>query len=153
MFKNRRMQTSFISSNSELQRYFDQPILDIEDNDFNLLAWWKTQEPRCPMLSTMDRDILIVLVLIVTSKVAFSLGVRVNSETRNSLNPKTDEVLICLKDWSLVDNRRQEEERVTELEPKIKNLSLSRSHGLRIVHLMKNNIYHFLLSHKINNLF
>ena len=34
MFKNRRMQTKFIFFNSELQRYFDQPILDIEDNNF-----------------------------------------------------------------------------------------------------------------------
>ena len=45
----------------------------------------------------------------------------------DSLNSETAETLIYLKDWSLADNRRQEEERVTELETEIKNLSLSRS--------------------------
>ena len=98
MFKNRRMQTSFISSNSELQRYFDQPILDIEDNDFNLLAQWKTQEPRYPLLFAMASDILTVPVSTVTSEAIFSLGGRVISETRSSLNSKTAEALICLKD-------------------------------------------------------
>ncbi|GFY85409.1 hypothetical protein Acr_04g0001470 [Actinidia rufa] len=121
------MQTSFISSNSELQRYFDQPILDIEDNDFNLLAWWKTQEPRCLVLSAMARDILTVPVSTVASEAAFSLGGRVISETRSSLNPETVEALICLKGWSLADSRRQEEECVTELEAEMKNLSISRA--------------------------
>ena len=75
----------------------------------------------------MAHDILIVPVLTVASEAAFSLGGRVISETRSSLNSETAEALICLKDWSLADNRRQEEERVTELEAEMKNLLLSRS--------------------------
>ena len=75
----------------------------------------------------MARDILIVLVLTIASEPAFSLGGRVISETRSSLNSKTAKTLICLKDWSLADNRRQEEECVTELETEMKNLSLLRS--------------------------
>ena len=75
----------------------------------------------------MAHDILIVPVLTVASEAAFSLGGRVISETRSSLNSKTAEALICLKDWSLTDNKRQEEWRVTKLEAGMKNLSLSKS--------------------------
>ena len=46
----------------------------------------------------MARDILIVLVLTIASEPAFSLGGRVISETRSSLNSKTAEAIICLKD-------------------------------------------------------
>ena len=63
----------------------------------------------------------------VASEVAFSLDIRGISETQSNLNSETVEILICLEDWSLTDNRRQEEERVTELEAEMKNLSLSRS--------------------------
>ena len=98
MFKNRRIQTSFISSNSKLQHYLDHPILDIEDNNFNLLAWLKTQELRCPVLSAIARNILIVPVSTIASEITFSLVGHVISETRNSLNSETVKALICLKD-------------------------------------------------------
>ena len=75
----------------------------------------------------MARDILTVPISTVASEASFSLGGCVIFETRSSLNRETAEALICLKDWSLADNRRQEEKRVIELEAEMKNLSLSRS--------------------------
>ena len=69
----------------------------------------------------MARDILIVSVSTVASEAAFSLGGHVIFKTRSSLNSETVEALICLKYWSLTDNRQQEEECVTELETEMKN--------------------------------
>lgn len=51
------------------------------------------------------------------SEAAFSAGGRVVSEKRACLSPNTIEALVCLKDWSLTNNREQEaaaEEAVAE---------------------------------------
>ena len=44
------------------------------DNDFNILAWWKSYEGRFSILSTMARDILTYPVSTVASESAFSTG-------------------------------------------------------------------------------
>ena len=44
------------------------------DDDFNILAWWKSYEERFSVLSTMARDILAYHVSTVASESAFSIG-------------------------------------------------------------------------------
>ena len=56
---------------SELQQYLNSMTVD-PDDDFNILAWWKSYEGRFPVLSTMARDILTYHVSTVASESAFS---------------------------------------------------------------------------------
>lgn len=59
----------------------------------------------------MARDRATIPVSIIASKAAFSVGGRVISEKRSSLNPNTMEALICLKAWQLAEMRMQQAER------------------------------------------
>ena len=36
---------------SELNRYFNEDVENDDDDDFNILAWWKNNSPRFPILS------------------------------------------------------------------------------------------------------
>ena len=47
----------------------------------------------------MARDILSILVLIVASEFAFSVGGKVLDQYRSSLKPDIVETIICSKDW------------------------------------------------------
>jgi len=56
---------------------------------FDILAYWKGCESRCPILVAIAKDIYAIPVLTVASKSAFSIGGRFISPYRNSLHPKT----------------------------------------------------------------
>ena len=134
ILKSRRLQNATSSSTpspgfSELQRYLDHPPIDVDEEnetDFNLLGWWKQQEPRYSVLSVMARDILSVPVSTVASESAFSTSGRIISPSRASLNPESLELLICKKDWELADKRQQEHARMAELEEQMQELELSK---------------------------
>ena len=59
-------------------------ILDLisfeDDEDFDILIWWKSQQHRYPVLSIITRDVLIVPVSTVALEAAFSVGRRVVSD-------------------------------------------------------------------------
>ncbi|KAF7153091.1 hypothetical protein RHSIM_Rhsim01G0169700 [Rhododendron simsii] len=79
LLKIRRMShTSSISGvESELTRYLNLPALETDnDEPFDLLSWWRSQESRNPILTVMARDILMVSVSTVASEAAFSAGGR-----------------------------------------------------------------------------
>ena len=57
------------------------------------------------MLSIIARDVLTVPVSTVASEVAFSAGGRVVNKKRCNLSPEAIEVVVCLKDWNLVNKR------------------------------------------------
>ena len=61
------------TSVSELQQYLNAMTVE-PDDDFNILAWWKSHEGRFPVLSTMARDILTYPVSTVASESTFSTG-------------------------------------------------------------------------------
>ncbi|KAF7142544.1 hypothetical protein RHSIM_Rhsim05G0024900 [Rhododendron simsii] len=67
--------------------------------DFDVLAWWKINEVKYPVLSIMARDLLTPPVSTVASESAFSAGKRVLDERRSRLAPYILDCLICLKDW------------------------------------------------------
>ncbi|XP_057770523.1 zinc finger BED domain-containing protein DAYSLEEPER-like [Salvia miltiorrhiza] len=67
--------------------------------NFDLLTWWKVNEPRLPILAKLARDVLSVPVSTVASESAFSTGGRVLDPFRSSLNPTMVESLICAQDW------------------------------------------------------
>ena len=101
---------------SYLQMYYDLPTIEVDDdNQFSVLAWWKSNASLYPVLSLLARDLLTMPASTVASESCFSAGGRVVSERRASLSPNTIEALICLKDWSLAKERMQEAYRETQL--------------------------------------
>ncbi|KAM3374597.1 hypothetical protein P3S68_013311 [Capsicum galapagoense] len=91
--------SSISSSNkSELGKYLAKEI-ESDLDQFDILGWWKVNEPRFPILAEMARDVLAIPISSVASECAFSTGGRVIDPFRSSLTPKLVQSLICLQDW------------------------------------------------------
>jgi hypothetical protein len=86
-------------SKSELLAYLDEPALTDQLEDFDVLAWWKQNSSRYPILSKVAKDILTVPVSTVSSESAFSTGGRVLDNFRSSLRPNVVEALVCTASW------------------------------------------------------
>ncbi|MQM08913.1 hypothetical protein Taro_041770 [Colocasia esculenta] len=74
----------------DLELYFELPVLTNYNANFDVLAWWKEEEGKFPILAKIARDIL---------RSAFSTGGRILDSYRSSLKPSTVERLICCQDW------------------------------------------------------
>ena len=66
---------------------------------FDILAYWKECESRCPILAAIAKDIYAIPVSTAASESAFSTGGRFTNPYRNRLHPKTLEALMCARDW------------------------------------------------------
>jgi len=66
---------------------------------FDILAYWKGCELRCPILSRNAGDICAIPVSTVASEFAFSASGRFVSLHCNRLHLKTLEALMCARDW------------------------------------------------------
>ena len=97
-FRSHLRQRDTIEAKNELERYLNEACVD-EDDNYDVLAWWKLNESRFLVLSKMARDLLAVPVSTVASESAFSTGGRVLDVFRSSLSPKTTEALICTQNW------------------------------------------------------
>ncbi|KAK1615842.1 hypothetical protein QYE76_021359 [Lolium multiflorum] len=75
------------SSKSELEKYLAEDCEDIESTNFDILAWWKTNSSRFPVLAWLARDVLAIPISTVASESAFSTGGRVLDDFRTSLTP------------------------------------------------------------------
>ncbi|KAF7148618.1 hypothetical protein RHSIM_Rhsim03G0138800 [Rhododendron simsii] len=92
--------SSTVTSRIELEKYLDLESVNTNDRrDLDVLAWWKKNEDKYPVLSIMARDLLTPPVSTVASESAFSAGKRVLDERRSRLAPDILDCLICLKDW------------------------------------------------------
>jgi hypothetical protein len=67
--------------------------------DLNILEFWKVYELHYPIVATITRDILSILISIVVSEFTFSVGGRVIDQYMSSLKPDIAEALICTRDW------------------------------------------------------
>ena len=94
---------------NELHTYLhaDFSILDSDDDDFDILKWWKKRQPKFLVLSQLARDILTIPVSTVSSESAFSTAGRILEERRTSLTSDMVEVLTCLRDWEHTRKRMQ----------------------------------------------
>ncbi|GJR07017.1 zinc finger BED domain-containing protein RICESLEEPER 2 [Tanacetum coccineum] len=99
---------SFKSQNSsrssgvddELKKYLKEPPLELDDEeDFDILLWWKLNSPRFPIVSKMAKDILSIQISTVASESAFSTSGRVLDPYRNALSTQIVEALICTQSW------------------------------------------------------
>ncbi|XP_038984879.1 zinc finger BED domain-containing protein RICESLEEPER 1-like [Phoenix dactylifera] len=96
----RSQSSSKRSKRSELDSYLDDDVLpDLENKEFDILAWWKSNATVYPILSRIARDVLAIPVSTVSSESAFSTGGRVVDQYRSSLSPSTVKALVCTQDW------------------------------------------------------
>ncbi|KAF7129369.1 hypothetical protein RHSIM_Rhsim10G0105800 [Rhododendron simsii] len=99
-FVSSNLGSSTVTSRIKLDKYLDLEFVDENDRrDFDVLAWWKKNANKYPVLSIMARDLLTPPVSTVASESAFSAGKRVLDERRSRLPPDILDCLICLKDW------------------------------------------------------
>ena len=82
MLKSRKKTTnSFPNNTSDLNKYLNIDIISFEDQeDFDILIWWKSHQHKYPLLSIIARDVLTVPVSTIASEAAFSAGGRVVSD-------------------------------------------------------------------------
>jgi hypothetical protein len=59
---------------AEIDTYFEELLEPDNDEDFDILAWWKSKLDKFPVLSSMVRDFLAISLSTVSSEYAFSLG-------------------------------------------------------------------------------
>jgi hypothetical protein len=57
---------------SELSAYLDSDTVNQYDNDFNILNWWHEQKLPYPVLSILEREVMIVPVSTILSESAFN---------------------------------------------------------------------------------
>ncbi|KAF7121304.1 hypothetical protein RHSIM_Rhsim13G0141600 [Rhododendron simsii] len=97
-YLDQRKKTKIVHVKSELDRYLEEEQLPMCD-DFDILAWWKSNGLKYPVLQAIARDVLAVPVSTVASESSFSTSGRVVSPSRNRLHPKTLEALMCTQSW------------------------------------------------------
>ena len=86
---------------SESDEYLSEKIMIILSSKFfDVLAWWKGNSSKYPILSNMARDVLSIPISIVASESTFSAGGRVIEAHRSCLKPETVEMLLCKADWA-----------------------------------------------------
>ena len=78
----------------EVERYLHEACED-EDDNFDILVWWKLNASRFTILSKLARDVLVISVSTVASESIFSTRERVLDVFRSSLLPKMTKALIC----------------------------------------------------------
>jgi len=89
--------SSFSSSSgavSELSAYLYSDCVTAYNDDFDLLLWWRDHKLTYPILSIMAKDIMSVLVSIISS--FFSLLGRILEERRRRVSPENVEILTCI---------------------------------------------------------
>ncbi|XP_057981182.1 zinc finger BED domain-containing protein RICESLEEPER 3-like [Malania oleifera] len=97
-FKRHRSEKEGGEGKSDLERYLSEAPEE-GSQEFDILGWWKINNPRFPILSQLARDVLAIPIATVASESAFSTGGRVLDSFRTSLTPKVVEALICSQDW------------------------------------------------------
>ena len=71
-----------------LYNIYKETIPFENNEDFEILEWWKKQQIKYPVLYIIARDVLTVTVSTVASEAAFSAGGRVVSKKRCNSSPE-----------------------------------------------------------------
>jgi hypothetical protein len=108
----------------ELTVYLDSNNVPVYEDDFDILNWWHEHKLTYPILSIMARDIMSVSTSTTSSESTFSLSGRIIEDRRRRLNSETVEMLVCIKDWELGQQRAQHAMVDNELEESFKELWL-----------------------------
>jgi hypothetical protein len=98
LFSQHLVEENDLDYRSEVDRY----LLDrceATTKEFDVLAWWKINRPKYPILAEIARDVLAIPISTVASESKFSTEERVLDPFRSSLSPLTVEALICTQNW------------------------------------------------------
>ncbi|GAB2298055.1 hypothetical protein Dimus_038510 [Dionaea muscipula] len=113
---------------TEIDKYLGERC-EKKSPNFDILAWWRVNSFKYPVLSEIARDVLAIPVSTVASEAAFSTGGRVVDQFRSSLSPKLVECLICMQDWMratpLPFEVEEKIEEIQELESALQKVMLS----------------------------
>ncbi|XP_021293366.1 zinc finger BED domain-containing protein RICESLEEPER 1-like [Herrania umbratica] len=92
MFKKNRLNTGSNELKTKLEKYLLEPVDDegFDDDEFDVLMWWKLNQFRFPVLATIARDVLAVPISTVASESALSTGGRVLDLTNIALETITE---------------------------------------------------------------
>ena len=113
-----------LATASELSSYLDSDNVNMFDDDFSILNWWRDHKHTYPVLSILAKDVLPMPVNTISSESAFSLTGRIIEERHRRLAPETVEILSCIKDWEAGDARAQHSMEDKELEAAFDDLYL-----------------------------
>ncbi|KAH9670185.1 BED-type domain-containing protein [Citrus sinensis] len=100
-FKQRIGKYDCVEMKNEVERYLLEPCEHVDDDDFEILAWWKMNSIKYRVLSHIAKDVFAIPISTVASESAFSTGGRIIDSFRSSLSPKMVEALICSQNWLL----------------------------------------------------
>jgi hypothetical protein len=113
----------------ELTVYLDSDNVAAYEDDFDILNWWHEHKLTYPILSIMARDIMSVPASTTSSESTFSLSGRILEDRRRRMNSEIVEMLVCIKDWELSQQRAQHAVVDNELEESFKDLWLDEGAG------------------------
>ncbi|PLW30911.1 hypothetical protein PCANC_20329 [Puccinia coronata f. sp. avenae] len=86
---------------AEIRQYLTEAP---EKDGTDILNYWFTRRARFPTLAKMARTFLAIPATSAASERVFSKGRRIISWQRSSLNPKSVEELLCVKEWYQLPN-------------------------------------------------
>jgi hypothetical protein len=93
---------SVTSSRSEFDGYIEEKVLP-DDENFDILGWWKASGLKYPILQMIARDFLAIPISTVASESSFSTSGRILTPHRSRLRSDTLEALMCVQDWLWTD--------------------------------------------------
>ncbi|KAF7147431.1 hypothetical protein RHSIM_Rhsim03G0207300 [Rhododendron simsii] len=98
MLRESKRSRTIDTAKLELDYYLSEAVLQ-KSTGFDVLNWWKSHQPKYPILQAMARDLLAIPVSTVASESAFSTSGRLVSPHRSRLHPDTMEALMCAQSW------------------------------------------------------
>jgi hAT family C-terminal dimerisation region len=91
-------------NNNELLSYC---LESMEDDQIDILEYWKRNATAYPTLAMMARDVFAVPVSTIPSESCFSSANKIITDKRIKLGSKLFEQLVCNKDWIDAKSRMQ----------------------------------------------
>lgn len=73
MYKKQKVSQGSGEQKTELDKYLDDECEE-DNNDFDILSWWKVNATKYKVLTLMARDVMAMPVSTVASKSTFSAG-------------------------------------------------------------------------------
>lgn len=83
---------------TELKNYLEDGLVPRKD-DFDILNWWMSNSTNYPILSIVARDVLAIPASAMHGEAALSSEEPVIHKQWSTLNIKTIEALVCMRDW------------------------------------------------------
>ena len=114
-FKMQIVECGGLDNKYELGKYLAEGFEE-DNDDFNILEWWKMNTPRFLILSHITRYVLAIPISTVAFEAAFITGERVLDPFRSSLTLRIVEALVCTQDWFRGSSKVNVEESLEELE-------------------------------------